>query len=183
MKTRPLHRYALLLLLPVLLAACHRKADKAVSPTDTVDTAATTAAPDTTASTPDTAHTPSPTIRKAILQIDSAELTNLRIFGRKQKIFYSPRLLEGEWVLNEWHMLLDSTGQGTRWTPEGDIDRDHPDHFTWTMDSNLLYFEFTLSLGAIVPKMYVVTFVDNESLVYQNAYGTAYMWDRPSANN
>lgn len=165
----------------LLLVACRHKADdntpKPVVP------ASTPSASDSTTPAPDTIHTPSTSIQKAVLQIDSAELTNLRLFGRKQKTFYNPTLLEGEWVLDKWHMQLDSTGQGTRWTSNGDIDRDHPDLFTWTMDSNLLYFEFKLNLGAIIPKMYVVTFVDHESLVYQNAYGTAYMWDRPTSNN
>lgn len=182
MTTKYLRRSILLLLLPLLLAACHRKADTAAMPADSIhDTVAATPAPtaDTLVHASDTTHTPSIS-QKAVLHIDTAELTHLRIFGRKQKTFYSPRQLEGEWVLDDWHMHLDSNGHGQRWNPKEDITRDEPDRFNWTMDSNLLYLEFLLTNGAIVPKMYVVTFVDRESLVYQNAYGTAYMWDRPA---
>lgn len=177
-----LRRYALLLLLALLMASCHRKAD-------TADTAAAITTPetiapatihkaDTMAARPDSIRT-TDSHQKAIMQIDTAELTHLRIFGRKQKTFFSPRLLEGEWVLDDWHMTLDSNGHGERWNLKEGVHRNEADHFIWSMDSNLLYIEFNLSLGGIVPKMYVVTFVDNESLVYQNAYGTAYMWDRP----
>lgn len=182
MKTMNPRRSTILLLLPLLLAACHRKADTAEPPTDTTPDAvapAPSTTTDTLAPTPDTTRTPS-IPPKAVLHIDTAELTHLRIFGRKQKTFYSPRQLEGEWVLDDWHMHLDSNGHGERWNPKEDITRDEPDRFNWTMDSNLLYLEFLLTNGAIVPKMYVVTFVDRESLVYQNAYGTAYMWDRPA---
>lgn len=180
MTTKTLRRSILLLLLPLLLAACHRKADTAEPPADTTpDTVAPAPTTDTLAPSPDTIHTPALS-RKAVLHIDTAELTHLRIFGRKQKTFYSPNLLEGKWVLDNWHMHLDSNGHGERWNPKEDITRDEPDRFNWTMDSNLLYLEFLLTNGAIVPKMYVVTFVDRESLVYQNAYGTAYMWDRPA---
>lgn len=180
MTTKYLRRSILLLLPPLLLAACHRKADTVAMPADsTLDTVAAAPATDTLAPTPDTTRTPA-IPPKAVLHIDTAELTHLRIFGRKQKTFYSPRQLEGEWVLDDWHMHLDSNGHGQRWNPKEDITRDEPDRFNWTMDSNLLYLEFLLTNGAIVPKMYVVTFVDGESLVYQNAYGTAYMWDRPA---
>lgn len=171
-----------LLLLLVLFSACHRKKDSVpeelsvppivAAPFDTI------VVRDTVAPTADTAKALAPT-RTMTLQIDTAEQTNLRLFTRKQKTIYNPRLLDGEWVLEGWHMVLDSSGRGERWNEKEDVRRDEADAFSWTIDSNLLYFEFPLSKDAVIPKMYVVTFVDKETLVYRNVYGTSYMWDRP----
>ena len=167
----------------LLLASCHRKTDPVVEDEATPPTAPcplpdTMTLRDTAKVSADGVKNPSSSTTMT-LQIDTAELTNLRLFGRKQKTIYDPHLLVGEWVLEGWHMVIDSNGHGERWNEKEDIRRDEADAFVWAMDSNLLTFEFQIAMGTVIPKLYLVTFLDRESLVYRNAYGTSYMWDRP----
>lgn len=37
---------------------------------------------------------------------------------------------------------------------------------------------FPMRMGGVVLKEYLVTYADDESLVYKDAYGTSYMWDK-----
>ena len=64
------------------------------------------------------------------------------------------------------------------WDVSEDVAHSEAQRFLWTLDSNLLSIDFRLELGAIVPKRYVVTFADDENLVYRDAYGFSYMWDK-----
>lgn len=111
-------------------------------------------------------------------QFDTAEVTQLRIFARKRITIFSPKLLVGEWKLKDWHMELDSNGIGKRWNMQ-DLDSENEvELFQWSLDSNILSFEFSMVLGGVIPKMYLLTFVDNESLVYCNVFGDSFMWNR-----
>lgn len=112
------------------------------------------------------------------LQQDSAEVTNLRIFARKQRIIYSPQLMIGEWQHENEHEQYIADGTGRRWDTGDDLGREEAQSFRWTMDSNLLTFEYRMTFGAVVLRQYVVTFVDDETLVYSDIYGTSYMWDK-----
>lgn len=116
------------------------------------------------------------------LQQDTAEITNLRRMARKQRTIYSPALLVGEWLHGSEHEHYLADGSGNRWDIGDDVDRQEAQAFSWTMDSNLLTMKYNLSLGGLVVRQYVVTFVDDETLVYRDAYGGAYMWDKVPAD-
>ena len=97
-------RKILLLAIPLLLmVSCHKK-DKQQT-TDSVPTPADTSVVivDTTSFFPtDTAQqTAKPS--QAQLQKDSAEITHLKIFARKQQTIYAPSLLVGEWIRGTEH--------------------------------------------------------------------------------
>lgn len=72
--------------------------------------------------------------------------------------------------------FADNTGR--RWDTSEDIQRDEAQVFSWTLDSNFLTLKYTMAFGAVMVRQYVVTFVDNESLVYRDAFGDSFMWDK-----
>lgn len=64
------------------------------------------------------------------------------------------------------------------WDTGEDIRKEEAQRFNWSLDSNLLTLTFRAALGGVVPKLYLVTFVDNENLSYRNAYDDSYLWDK-----
>lgn len=111
-------------------------------------------------------------------QCDTAEITNIQFLVRKQRVIYNPSLLLGEWTNGTDHVVYLSSGKGLRWNISDDVTRDEALHFQWTMDSNLLRTIYPLSMGGTVIRSNVVTFLDEESLVYSDNYGSSYMWDK-----
>lgn len=112
------------------------------------------------------------------LQTDTAPRTDWRISARKQSKIYSPALLSGEWRNGNLHQQYRSDGTGLRWDEADDVSHSEGQAFSWVMDCNCLTMIFPMELGGVVPKEYVVTFADEETLVYKDAYGTSYMWDK-----
>ncbi|MBQ6097729.1 MAG: hypothetical protein IJK99_08270 [Bacteroidales bacterium] len=181
-------RYLLLLTLIVLLfdgcTRCGRTPDTApdTAQTDTVtakDSAGIEPAQSSDSlmpmeSTTDGATAASP----AILRQDSAEITNLRLLTRKQKVIYDASLLVGEWVRGTEHEVYLADGTGRMWDTADDVSDAEAQRFNWTLDSNLLTLICHLELGGVVPKRYVVTFADDENLSYNDPYGKAYLWDK-----
>lgn len=127
---------------------------------------------------PDTVRYNNPNSYTFIHEEDSAEITNLRIFTRKQKEIYAPALLVGEWICGTEHEVYLSDGTGLMWDTSEDVSRDEAQRFHWSLDSNLLTLVCSLELGGYLPKRYVVTYVDDESLAYQDLYGKALLWDK-----
>ncbi len=173
-----MRRWLIATMLLLLFVACHhgdkqqpsQDSTPAVPPPVVADTVPTPAA-----------DTVVPVVRPKvyITHEDSIERTNLRLFTRKkQRTIYSPALIVGEWLRETKHMTITPDGKGGLWDTGDDIRREEAQPFSWTMDSNLLTFEHHLTLGAVVMRMYVVTFVDDETLVYRNAYGESYMWEK-----
>ena len=111
-------------------------------------------------------------------QTDTATQKDWRGFARKQSKIYSPALLTGIWKKGSLQQQYRADGTGLRWDEADDVSHAEAQGFSWTMDSNCLTLYFTMTLGGIVPKEYLVTYVDEESLVYKDAYGTSYMWDK-----
>ena len=171
-----MRRLGLLAITVLLFAACHHK-DKPQE-VDSTPVAATKAVVDTFVVPSDTVSRQAP--RKSVgLQQDSSEITNLRLFTRKkQHVIYSPSLLVGEWLKGTMHMEYRSDGTGLKWNTVDDLTREDAQHFLWSLDSNLLSMDFHLEHGGVVPKYYVVTYVDEESLAYKNVYDDAYLWDK-----
>ncbi len=171
-------RWGLLLTALLLFSACHRnckqKQEDSVPVTQPVSVIA-----DTTLQQP--SDTVSPTAQRPVAhtaQQDSAEIVNLRISARKQRVVYNPALLEGEWVHGTEHEVYMSDGRGRMWDDSDDVGRGEAQRFEWGLDSNLLTIVCRLELGGVLPKRYVVTFVDDETLVYRDVYGNSYMWDK-----
>lgn len=164
----------------LLLTACHRgqKQQPNVTVGDSVicDSVADTVVPDV------------PLVLKAdsipaadkvlVAKRDSAEATHLRVFARKQKTLYSPTLMVGEWLRGSEHERYSGDGSGTHWDTSDDVHSSEAKDFRWTMDSNLLMFKYSIALGGIMVRQYVVTYVDDETLVYRDAYGDSYMWEK-----
>lgn len=109
---------------------------------------------------------------------DSAEITNLRLITRKQRVLYSPSLLVGEWINGTEHEEYYANGTGRMWDTSEDVSRDEAQRFEWTLDSNLLTIICHLELGGVLPKRYVVTFADDENLSYKDLFGKAFLWDK-----
>lgn len=118
------------------------------------------------------------TNRAPTLHQDSAEITNLRLLTRKQKVIYEAALLVGKWTRGTENEVYLSDGTGRMWDSSEDVSASEAQSFNWTLDSNLLTIICHLELGGVLPKRYVVTFADDESLVYRDNYGTFYMWDK-----
>ena len=113
-----------------------------------------------------------------ILRQDSAEITNLRLLTRKQKVIYDASILVGEWVRGTEHEVYLADGTGRMWDTADDVSDAEAQRFSWTLDSNLLTLICHLELGGVVPKRFVVTFADDENLSYNDPYGKAHLWDR-----
>lgn len=164
----------------LLAAACHRGSEPA--PADTVspvpqprEVMDSTPVPE--AETPDE----SSQQKGYTLQRDNAEVTNLRVFARKQRVIYTPDMLVGGWSRGTIHEEYAADGTGLTWNTAEDVSRDEARRFQWTLDSNLLTLVYKLDYGGVVPKHYVVTFVDNENLSYSDNYGESYLWDKSTA--
>lgn len=112
------------------------------------------------------------------LQTDTAARTDLRMFSRKQKVFYGASLLYGEWTRGTEHEQYLPDGTGRFWDTGDDVGCGEALQFRWTLDSNVLQMVFKLTMGGVVPKEYLVTFADDESLVYRDDVGDSYMWDK-----
>ena len=112
------------------------------------------------------------------LRMDTATRTDWRVVARKNTKIYSPTLLTGVWKNGNLHQLYRSDGTGLRWDESDNVDRTEGLAFSWVMDSNCLTMLFPMRLGGVVPKEYLVTYADDESLVYKDAYGTSYLWDK-----
>ena len=167
----------------LLLASCHhgerKQAEDSVTtvPTPSQSTIVSDTLATHTADT--TSAMPQPTGQQ--LQQDSAETVNLRLFTRKQKNIYSPALIIGEWLRGSEHEQYMADGSGKHWDTGEDVSRGEAQSFLWTMDSNLLTFKYKMALGGLMVRQYVVTFVDDESLVYRDAYDDSYMWEKVPA--
>jgi len=124
--------------------------------------------------------TTSPELKPIILtpEEETPEETNLRLFKKKQRTIYTPTLMVGEWVNGSRHMEFTTDGGGCHWDTDEDIRKDEAQKFNWTMDSNLLTFEHPMTLGGVVIRMFLVTFVDDETLAYRDAYDRSFMWEK-----
>lgn len=167
----------------LLLVACHGRQKSPDTPVaaDTVEETTPCPHPTPLDGEPEwqagTDHQPQTTDGHTIHR-DTAATTNLRLFARKQKTIYSPALMVGEWLRGSEHEQYLSDGTGRHWDTSDDVQCDEAKSFTWTLDSNLLTFRYSIALGGLMVRQYVVTFVDDETLVYSDAYGDSYMWDR-----
>lgn len=165
------------------LSACHHKEQRpAEESLPAVQEPSPVVIPDTPPTPDNVTHSATTHSKHYQLQEDTAAVTNLRLFARKQRSLYSPTLLVGEWQRDGEHEHYLADGSGNRWDTHDEIHRDEAQSFTWTMDSNMLTITYKLSFGSLVVRQYVVTFVDDETLVYRDAYGGAYMWDKVPAD-
>ena len=122
--------------------------------------------------------------RDFMINRDSVETTNRGFFSRKKVTNFSPELLEGEWRRGGEHEEYMSDGSGLYWDTDEDVRRDEAKIFTWTLDSNRLTFTYDIELGGKTMRQYYVTYVDGETLVYKDAHGDSYVWDKvPSKFN
>lgn len=121
---------------------------------------------------------PSQPLQTYQLGTDTATRVDLRAFSRRQKVIYSPELLVGRWVCGSLYEEYDADGYGRSWDTADDVSRAEAKRFQWTMDSNLLHVEYPITTGGVVPREYLVTYADDESLVYKDDFGTSYMLDK-----
>ena len=174
-----------LALVPFLLVAgCHRRDKKEVRPEPVPQCEEVTEHEDSASVEADSLvkHSKKLTVSDLYqLQLDSAEVTNLRLMGRKQRVIYRSRQLWGKWQRGSEHVVFRNDSTGLMWDLSDDVSREEAQHFTWSMDSNMLLLVFRMERGALVPKLYLVTFADEESLAYSDAYGNAFLWDRDTA--
>lgn len=112
------------------------------------------------------------------VQRDTAENLNAGLFSKKEKTLFSAQSLHGEWVCGTLHEEYFEDGTGRQWDTRDDVSREEAQTFQWRMEDNVLRQVYTMQLGAVVPRIYNVTFVDDESLVYKDDLGTPFMWDR-----
>lgn len=166
----------------LLLAACHSKKEE--QPEDVVVNVQDEAEPPKglPASPADSIVAVQPSTELQ-MKSDCAEVANLRLFARKQRTIYSPSLMVGEWLRATEHEQYMADGSGRRWDTGDSVRRDEAQSFRWTLDSNLLSLEYSMTLGAKVMRQYVVTFVDDETLVYRDAYGGSFMWDKVTSDS
>lgn len=170
-------RLLLIVLVLTLTVACHRRGKEEM--TDSVEKQDTIALVDTLqVMSADTATDEVSSQNTYTLQHDNAEITNLRIFARKQRVIYSPALLIGEWQCGTKHEEYCADGTGRMWDTAEDVGSDEAIRFEWSLDSNLLSIVCKMKMGGVVPKHYLVTFADEENLSYKNIYEEAYLWDK-----
>lgn len=169
-------RYILLLIVVLTLVGCHRKKEAP----KVVDSTEVGMVEDNGGQKGEGAIDNTQKDKETTLQMktDTAIRTDWRASTRKQSKIYSPTLLTGIWKKGSLQQQYRADGTGLRWDESDDVTHAEAQGFSWTMDSNCLTLYFTMTLGGIVPKEYVVTYADEESLVYKDAYGTSYMWDK-----
>ncbi len=162
----------------LLFASCHNN-DKQQPVEDSTPAEVPPVTVVDTAPTEPTVKT-SPELKPIILtpEEETPEETNLRLFKKKQRTIYNPTLMVGEWVNGSRHMEFTADGGGSHWDTDEDIRKEEAQKFHWTMDSNLLTFEHPMTLGGVVIRMFLVTFVDDETLAYRDAYDRSFMWEK-----
>lgn len=154
----------------LLLAGCHHK-QQPIEEVAIVDSVR-----DTVVSPVEEA----PEVPSRVYQLgtDTATWVDLKAFSRRQKVIYSPELLVGRWVCGSLYEEYDANGYGRSWDTADDVSRAEAKRFQWTMDSNLLQVVYSITTGGVVPREYLVTYADEESLVYKDNYGNSSMWDK-----
>lgn len=172
-------RYTVLVLTMAMLAGCGNNGDNKketsslVGDTVTMPQEITKSCDTTPAKSSKTDET-----EELILHSDTAVHLEKGLFSRKQQTMYSSESLVGEWVHGTVHELYYSDNTGLQWDTKDDVSKDEAQTFYWEMKDNQLKQVYKMELGAVVPRTYTVTFVDDESLVYKDDFGTSFMWDK-----
>lgn len=156
----------------LLLAACHHKEKPVVSGSDT------TKCPVSTADDRDSLSDETCGDSVYTSQRDTAEPTDFLFPRRKTKVVYKPEQLVGEWHHGNKHEQNNADGSGLHWDTDDDVAYGEALPFTWEIQDNLLELRYPLKHGGMVVRQYEVTFVDEETLVYRDAYGESYLWDK-----
>lgn len=167
-------RYALPIMMVVVLAGCGRNEPSTNEPKDSVkDLSAKDSIADAIPVVKGDADS-----TEYSMQNDTQENLDAGLFARKEQTIYNPDLLCGTWVCGTLHEVYNSDGTGLQWDTKDDVSREEAQPFMWQMENNNLRQVYSMQLGGVVPRTYKVTFVDDESLVYKDDFGTSYMWDK-----
>lgn len=158
----------------LLLVACHRGKKDNVTDNDTISPTKS----DTTIICDTITTTDSVTNNQLTLQREKVQITNGRILKSKKVTIYSPTLLIGEWKQGDEHIVFYTDKSGIRWDSDDDVSREEAMTFHWKMENNELVIEYPLKMGGVVVKQYTVTFVDEETLAYEDLYGSADLWEK-----
>lgn len=167
--------YTLALLTSVVLAACHNHGGETTMSDSVV---ATQTDEDTGAIRGVEPTNDQDTSQGYVRQNNEEEDINAGLFSRKEKTMYSAEQLCGEWVCGTLHEVYNSDGTGLQWDTKDDVSREEAQKFTWKIENNSLRQVYSMQLGGVVPRVYTVTFADDESLVYKDDFGESFMWDK-----
>lgn len=91
---------------------------------------------------------------------------------------YDVNLLYGEWVEGTVHDTYLDDGSGYTWDTSEDIGEDEASPFTWSLIHDELLITHVLWNGAVVPKTYTVTTLNDDCLVYSDDYGNTHEYQR-----
>ena len=179
-------RYAILLattFVPlVICGSCRPKHDECAMPTAASDSVAAMQ-PKHSASSPkqDTvAGCVNPSGEEiTLIQGDTISRTDALFCPKKKRIQFTADQFYGEWIAGTLHECYFADSTGLQWDTKDDVSRQEAQHFFWSLtDNNRLMQVYTMGVNGIVPRDYDVTLVNEESLVYKDAFGNAFRWNK-----
>lgn len=98
---------------------------------------------------------------------------------------FDKTLLVGKWQENNSlnFEVYKADGTGYTWDEADDVTESEAQHFTWTLEGDVLTHIHIMEMGAEIPKIYTVTKLTATELSYEDDYGKIHtLWKWEEAN-
>jgi hypothetical protein len=89
-------------------------------------------------------------------------------------------LIVGKWVSGTEYYRYDADSKGVTWDTGDDVQEEEGQPFTWSFDSetNRLTLVHQMEMGAVVPKAYTLTALNDSTMEYKDNYGQKFKYKR-----
>ena len=91
---------------------------------------------------------------------------------------FDKNLLSGKWVSGTIYEYYDLSGTGYTWDTADDVTEEEAQHFSWTLEKNVLTQIHQMEMGGSIPKKYTVTKLNVSTLEYHDNYGKYYTFTK-----
>lgn len=85
----------------------------------------------------------------------------------------------GRWKSGTLYEVYEAGGSGYTWDEADDVTEDERQQFEWSItDNNILTQIHLMEMGGRIPKVYSITQLNSNSLVYEDDYGVKHVFVR-----
>jgi hypothetical protein len=91
---------------------------------------------------------------------------------------FDETLLYGKWKSGTLFYKYLADGTGGTWDTADDVTEAEAQAFTWTLENDLLTQNHILEIGGTVPKVYTVTELTENTLVYHDDFGVRWSFTK-----
>jgi hypothetical protein len=105
-------------------------------------------------------------------------LTVLAVSCEPLPVNFDETLLYGKWRSGTLFYKYLADGTGGTWDTADDVTEAEAQAFTWTLENDLLTQNHILEIGGTVPKVYTVTELTENTLVYHDDFGVRWSFTK-----